>query len=39
VRFAEAPAQHRTIFEMDKHSDGAEAYRALAEVIINAQPA
>jgi chromosome partitioning protein len=37
VRFAEAPAHRRTIFEMDKNSDGAEAYRALAEVIINAQ--
>jgi chromosome partitioning protein len=37
VRFAEAPAQRRTIFELDKNSDGAEAYRALAEVILNAR--
>ncbi len=37
VRFAEAPAHRRTILEMDKNSDGAQAYRALAEVIINAQ--
>ncbi len=37
VRFAEAPEQHRTILEIDKHGDGAEAYRALAEVIINAK--
>jgi chromosome partitioning protein len=37
VRFAEAPSQHRTIFELEKHNEGAEAYRALAEVIINAR--
>lgn len=36
VRFAEAPEQRRTIFELDRHSEGAAAYRALAEVIINA---
>ncbi len=35
VRFAEAPEQHRTIFEIDGNNDGAEAYRALAEVIVN----
>ncbi len=35
VRFAEAPEQRRTIFELDKNNEGAEAYRALAEVIIN----
>jgi chromosome partitioning protein len=35
VRFAEAPEQRRTIFEQDRDSDGAAAYRALAEVIIN----
>jgi chromosome partitioning protein len=35
VRFAEAPAQRRTIFEQDGESDGATAYRALAEVIIH----
>lgn len=35
VRFAEAPEQRRTIFEQDRNSDGAAAYRALAEVIIN----
>ena len=35
VRFAEAPAQRRTIFEQDGESDGAVAYRALAEVIIH----
>jgi chromosome partitioning protein len=38
VRFAEAPAQHRTIFETDKNGEGAESYRALAEVILNARP-
>jgi chromosome partitioning protein len=36
VRFAEAPEQRRTIFELDS-KDGADAYRALAEVIIHAQ--
>ena len=36
VRFAEAPEQQRTIFEVDS-KDGAESYRALAEVIINAE--
>lgn len=36
VRFVEAPSQRRTIFELDKHNEGADAYRALAEVIINA---
>jgi chromosome partitioning protein len=38
TRFAEAPAARRTIFELDRSGDGAEAYRALAEVIINARP-
>ena len=38
VRFAEAPEQRRTIFEMDRDNDGAIAYRALAEVIINGRP-
>jgi len=37
VRFAEAPQKHSTIFEIDKNNDGAEAYRKLAEVIINAE--
>lgn len=35
VRFAEAPEQRRTIFEVDRNNEGAAAYRALAEVIIN----
>lgn len=38
VRFAEAPEQRRTIFEQDRDSDGATAYRALAEVIIHGRP-
>lgn len=38
VRFAEAPEQRRTIFEQDRDSDGAAAYRALAEVIIHGRP-
>ena len=38
VRFAEAPEQRRTIFEVDANNDGAIAYRELAEVILNAQP-
>lgn len=37
VRFAEAPEQRRTIFEVDRNSEGAAAYRALAEVILNAR--
>ncbi len=37
VRFAEAPAQHRTILEFEKNGEGAESYRALAEVILNAK--
>jgi chromosome partitioning protein len=36
VRFAEAPEKRRTIFELDRNNEGATAYRALAEVIINA---
>ncbi len=39
VRFAEAPEQRRTIFELDRDSDGATAYRALAEGIINGRTA
>lgn len=35
VRFAEAPEQRRTIFELDSNNDGAAAYRALAEVLIH----
>jgi chromosome partitioning protein len=35
VRFAEAPEQRRTIFELDRNNDGASAYRALAEVLIH----
>jgi chromosome partitioning protein len=38
VRFAEAPEQRRTIFEVDKNNDGATAYRSLAEVLINGRP-
>ncbi len=38
VRFAEAPEQRRTIFEIDANNEGAAAYRELAEVILNAQP-
>lgn len=38
VRFAEAPEQRRTIFEVDKNNDGAIAYRSLAEVLINGRP-
>ncbi len=38
VRFAEAPEQRRTIFELDHNNEGAEAYRKLAEVIINGRP-
>lgn len=38
TRFAQAPSEHRTIFEIDRNGDGAEAYRNLAEVIINARP-
>ncbi len=39
VRFAEAPEQRRTIFELDRNSDGAAAYRSLAEVICNGRSA
>lgn len=35
VRFAEAPEQRRTIFEIDGSSEGATAYRQLAEEILN----
>lgn len=38
TRFAQAPAEHRTILELERNGDGAESYRALAEVIINARP-
>ncbi len=38
VRFAEAPEQRRTIFEIDANNEGAAAYRELAEVILNAKP-
>ncbi len=38
VRFAEAPEQRRTIFEVDGNGEGAAAYRQLAEVILNVQP-
>ena len=38
VRFAEAPEQKRTIFEHDRHGEGAAGYRALAEVILNVHP-
>ena len=39
IRFAEAPEQRRTIFELDQNNEGAAAYRALAEVVINGRPA
>lgn len=35
VRFAEAPEQRRTIFEIDGSNEGATAYRQLAEEILN----
>lgn len=35
VRFAEAPVVHRPILEYDSRHEGAQAYRALAEVIID----
>jgi chromosome partitioning protein len=35
VRFAEAPEQRRTIFEVDGNNEGAMAYRQLAEEILN----
>jgi chromosome partitioning protein len=38
TRFAQAPSEQRTIFEIDRNGDGAEAYRNLAEVIINVRP-
>lgn len=38
VKFAEAPAQRRTIIEWDGNSEGAAAYRALAEVVLSARP-
>ena len=38
VQFAEAPAQRRTILEWDGKSEGAAAYRALAEVVLSARP-
>ncbi len=38
VRFAEAPAERRTIFELNGENEGATAYRALAEVVINGRP-
>ena len=38
VQFAEAPQQRRTILEWDGKSEGAAAYRALAEVVLNARP-
>ncbi len=37
VKFAEAPAERRTIFELSGDTDGAAAYRALAEVVIHAK--
>jgi chromosome partitioning protein len=38
VKFAEAPEQRRTIFEIDDKNEGATAYRQLAEAVINAKP-
>jgi chromosome partitioning protein len=38
VKFAEAPEQRRTIFEMDEKNEGAISYRQLAEAVINAKP-
>ena len=38
VKFAEAPQQRRTIIEWDGNSEGAAAYRALAEVVLSARP-
>lgn len=37
IRFAEAPVVHQSILEYDSQHDGAQAYRALAEVIINGE--
>lgn len=34
--FPEAPDRHQTIFEIDKSSEGAEEYRVLADIVINA---
>jgi chromosome partitioning protein len=39
IRFAEAPEQRRTIFELDQNNEGAAAYRALAEVVIHGRSA
>ena len=38
VKFAEAPEQRRTIFEIDDKNEGAVSYRQLAEAVINAKP-
>ncbi|MBI5650531.1 MAG: ParA family protein [Chloroflexi bacterium] len=35
TRFAQAPAERRTLLEIDGNGDAAESYRALAEVILN----
>lgn len=35
VSLAEAPSHHRTIFDYDSHSKGAEDYRTLAKEILN----
>ncbi len=39
VKFAEAPAERRTIFEVRGDNDGATAYRQLAQVVMNGRPA
>ncbi len=37
IRFAEAPVVHQSILEYDSEHEGAQAYRTLAEVIINGE--
>ena len=39
ARFAEAPAERRTIFELKNEPEGAAAYRQLAEIVINGRSA
>jgi len=34
--FPEAPDHHQTIFEIDRFGEGAEAYRALADLVVKA---
>ena len=37
IRLAEAPAVYQTILDYDSEHPGAQAYRKLAEVIVNGQ--